>query len=337
MVGRAAACRCLPDSSSPDLVHGGTLCESRAQRRADLASCSRVESEEHVVGAGRRWLRGGGDRRKVVLSHGIAVALLCISVFQCARGEVEVGGRLQSLFHTPFRPEDSRHFQVRSVQHVFSGNAAGTSNTCALLSIHGSIDDTVALEQIEKSSTFTPSPEKRFDLSYADGSELKGFDAQDVVTVCLLASVSSVSRFYLSLTCSLPHSQLTCDPPPSRPFLAPERELPIHSASSQPRPSCSLRAMRGSIPSSDSLLPSCSSETFTEWRRSGSFSSATAPTSTASTASWGSGCPSQVASAICPRAHCAVLLTDNASAAAGTEGKQLPRPILWVLTDKDDR
>lgn len=113
-----------------------------------------------------------------------------------------MGGRLQSLFHTPFRPEDSRHFQI------------------------------------EKSSTFTPSPEKRFDLSYADGSELKGFDAQDVVT---LGDFHGMAPFGLIFECNSPDFNGV-----------------------------------------DGIL--------------------------------GFGLPKP-----------------------GTEGKQLPRPILWVLTDKDDR
>ena len=41
----------------------------------------------------------------------------------------------------------------------------------------------VRCEQIEDSATFHADAEKRFDLSYADGSELKGFNAHDIVHV----------------------------------------------------------------------------------------------------------------------------------------------------------
>lgn len=50
-------------------------------------------------------------------------------------------------FHTPYRPDDSRHFQILS------------------------------------SKTFAAYPRKRFDLSYADGTVLKGFNGIDVVKV----------------------------------------------------------------------------------------------------------------------------------------------------------
>jgi hypothetical protein len=44
-------------------------------------------------------------------------------------------------------------------------------------------DWTGTVVQIEASSTFEADAERRFDLSYADGSELKGFNAHDVVHV----------------------------------------------------------------------------------------------------------------------------------------------------------
>ena len=58
-----------------------------------------------------------------------------------AQGRVLTPARTQQLFHTPYRQEDSRHFDI------------------------------------EASSTFQADARRRFDLSYADGSELKGFNA----------------------------------------------------------------------------------------------------------------------------------------------------------------
>lgn len=43
----------------------------------------------------------------------------------------------------------------------------------------------VSLWQISQSSTFISDPSKRFDLSYADGTVLKGFTGNDVVKVSL--------------------------------------------------------------------------------------------------------------------------------------------------------
>jgi hypothetical protein len=58
--------------------------------------------------------------------------------------------RTTGLFDEPYKADDSRHFDVQA------------------------------------SSTFKPDPKKVFDLSYADGTELKGFNANDVVHVSIL-------------------------------------------------------------------------------------------------------------------------------------------------------
>ena len=52
-----------------------------------------------------------------------------------------------SLFDEDYKPDESRHYQV------------------------------------SESSTFAPDAKKQFDLSYADGTELKGFNGVDVVHV----------------------------------------------------------------------------------------------------------------------------------------------------------
>ena len=57
--------------------------------------------------------------------------------------------RTTKLFDEPYKPEESRHFDVKS------------------------------------SSTFRADPKKQFDLSYADGTELKGFNGNDIVHVRL--------------------------------------------------------------------------------------------------------------------------------------------------------
>jgi hypothetical protein len=62
-------------------------------------------------------------------------------------GKALMTAKTQALFDEPYRPDDSRHFKV------------------------------------QKSSTFDPEPSKQFDLSYADGTELKGFAGHDVVHV----------------------------------------------------------------------------------------------------------------------------------------------------------
>ena len=57
------------------------------------------------------------------------------------------GAVKQQLFDEAYRPEDSRHFEVSA------------------------------------SSTFKPDTSRQFDLAYADGTELKGFNAHDIVQV----------------------------------------------------------------------------------------------------------------------------------------------------------
>jgi len=76
----------------------------------------------------------------------MAVAgVLLAALLACADGRVVTPARTQELFHTPYKSHDSRHFKI------------------------------------EASSTFEADAERRFDLSYADGSELKGFNAHDIV------------------------------------------------------------------------------------------------------------------------------------------------------------
>jgi len=73
--------------------------------------------------------------------------------------------KTQSLFDEPYRPEDSRHFVVGS------------------------------------STTFTPDATKTFDLSYADGTELKGFNGQDVVQ---LGNYHGMAPFGVIYSCNSP-------------------------------------------------------------------------------------------------------------------------------------
>lgn len=85
----------------------------------------------------------------------MAVAgVLLAALLACADGRVVTPARTQELFHTPYKSHDSRHFKI------------------------------------EASSTFEADAERRFDLSYADGSELKGFTAHDIVHVCAPALFS---------------------------------------------------------------------------------------------------------------------------------------------------
>lgn len=62
-------------------------------------------------------------------------------------GSVADDDTTSKLFNEPYRPDESRHYDTSS-------------------------------------STFTPNAAKQFDLSYADGTVLRGFNGQDVVQVC---------------------------------------------------------------------------------------------------------------------------------------------------------
>ena len=77
-------------------------------------------------------------------------------------GEALMPAKTQALFDEPYRPNDSRHFKVQT------------------------------------SSTFTPEPSKQFDLSYADGTELKGFAGHDVVHVRIIAFIRAFSDISVS-------------------------------------------------------------------------------------------------------------------------------------------
>ncbi len=81
----------------------------------------------------------------------VAVALAVLP----SLGDALMPAKTQTLFDEPYRPNDSRHFTV------------------------------------QKSTTFNPEAAKQFDLSYADGTELKGFAGHDVVHVrsCFIFSI----------------------------------------------------------------------------------------------------------------------------------------------------
>ena len=81
------------------------------------------------------------------IAAGALVCVVLAALCPCASCKVITPARTQELFHTPYREKDSRHFKI------------------------------------EESSTFVADAERRFDLSYADGSELKGFNAHDIVRV----------------------------------------------------------------------------------------------------------------------------------------------------------
>jgi hypothetical protein len=100
------------------------------------------------------------------LGAGGLVCVVLAALCPCASGKVITPARTQELFHTPYREKDSRHFNI------------------------------------EESSTFVADAERRFDLSYADGSELKGFNAHDIVRVSFL---SAPFLFLLSLHTQLKH------------------------------------------------------------------------------------------------------------------------------------
>ena len=96
-------------------------------------------------------------------------ACLCATVAALlatgSQGRVLTPARTQQLFHTPYRQEDSRHFDI------------------------------------EASSTFQADARRRFDLSYADGSELKGFNAHDIVQ---LGDFHGMAPFGLLYKCNSP-------------------------------------------------------------------------------------------------------------------------------------
>jgi len=95
-------------------------------------------------------------------SLSLCLALLLALPLESVRADL---ARFQDLFHTPFRPQDSRHFQV------------------------------------DESSTFTANPDLRFVLSYADGSELRGFGGDDVVHV---GDFHGLAPFGLLYQCNSP-------------------------------------------------------------------------------------------------------------------------------------
>ena len=121
-----------------------------------------------------------------------SAALACaLMVVMCASAAAKIvnKARTQELFHTPYREEDSRHFKVNvDLRGAPRGLSARSLCGCPpglLRAPRRSCSDVGLLAQIEDSATFHADAEKRFDLSYADGSELKGFNAHDIVHVRL--------------------------------------------------------------------------------------------------------------------------------------------------------
>lgn len=137
-------------------------------------------------------ISGSAEAMRGMHSTGIRAALLAALVVGSA-GKIVNKARTQELFHTPYREEDSRHFKVLPSALVW----ASLCYSCGARALRASVSGIVSLgefagsthavdmrcEQIEDSATFHADAEKRFDLSYADGSELKGFNAHDIVHV----------------------------------------------------------------------------------------------------------------------------------------------------------
>jgi hypothetical protein len=76
-----------------------------------------------------------------------AKVVLLLAAVASATAKATSPMRTTKLFDEPYKPEESRHFEI------------------------------------QKSSTFSPNVKKQFDLAYADGTELKGFNGNDIVHV----------------------------------------------------------------------------------------------------------------------------------------------------------
>jgi len=144
-----------------------------------------------------------GPAPNLAKAFGMARAIACaVLAVLCASTAAEIvnKARTQELFHTPYREEDSRHFKVDgdlqgAVPLALKARRARPARPRPFriqlvwllrwpsAASCRSISDFGVLSQIEDSATFHADAEKRFDLSYADGSELKGFNAHDIVHV----------------------------------------------------------------------------------------------------------------------------------------------------------
>ena len=82
-----------------------------------------------------------------LFSSAILVVLSCSLAASLGASRPVKSSRTTQLFDEPYKSEDSRQFKIQA------------------------------------STTFVPDPKKQFDLSYADGTELKGFNGHDVVHV----------------------------------------------------------------------------------------------------------------------------------------------------------
>eukprot|EP00960_Hanusia_phi_P041204 754890-Hanusia_phi.AAC.1 len=94
-----------------------------------------------------------------------AVGLMC-GMMVMVQGRITGKGAVkQQLFDEAYRPDDSRHFEVSA------------------------------------SSTFKPDTSRQFDLAYADGTELKGFNAHDIVQ---LGNFHGLAPFGVITDCNSP-------------------------------------------------------------------------------------------------------------------------------------
>ncbi len=95
----------------------------------------------------------------------LGLAVLSLGVVSEAKAHMVTAKGTSQLFDEPYRPDDSRHFDVGA------------------------------------SSTFLADTTKQFDLAYADGTELKGFNGHDVVQ---LGNFHGMAPFGVITDCNSP-------------------------------------------------------------------------------------------------------------------------------------
>ena len=104
-------------------------------------------------------------QRRMRLLALLGLALLGLGAVAEAKAHMKAATGTSQLFDEPYRPNESRHFDV------------------------------------EATSTFTSDTSKQFDLAYADGTELKGFNGFDVVQ---LGNFHGVAPFGVITDCNSP-------------------------------------------------------------------------------------------------------------------------------------
>jgi hypothetical protein len=105
----------------------------------------------------------GARRARLLMLLGLAV--LSLAMVSEAKAHMEAAKGTSQLFDEPYRPDDSRHFDVGA------------------------------------SSSFSADTTKQFDLAYADGTELKGFNGHDVVQ---LGNFHGMAPFGVITDCNSP-------------------------------------------------------------------------------------------------------------------------------------